>query len=104
MALRRCRMATARRIQSRRRVRFCLPNNEPDHTKEIRWKEILLESEDPGTVGFHREMLHLCKGKGELAYMEAKEQFDRDVLLTEDYYNGIIACKIGGQTVKNLVK
>ena len=36
--------------------------------------------------------------------MEAKEQFDRDVLLTEDYYNGIIACKIGGQTVKNLVK
>jgi len=46
MALRRCRMATARRIQSRRRVRFCLHDNEPDHTKEIRWKKILLESED----------------------------------------------------------
>lgn len=36
--------------------------------------------------------------------MEAKEQFAREVLLTEEYYNGIIACKIGGQTVKNLIK
>ena len=47
MALSRSRMAAARRIQSRRRVRFCLHDNEPDHTKEIHWKEILLESEDP---------------------------------------------------------
>jgi len=47
MALSRSRMAAARGIQSRRRVRFCLPDNEPDHTKEIRWKKILLESEDP---------------------------------------------------------
>ena len=46
MALSRNRMAAARGIQSRRRVRFCLPNNQPDLTKEIRWKEILLESED----------------------------------------------------------
>ena len=55
-----------------------------------------------GTDFFHREILHLCKTKGECAYMEAKEQFDREVLLTEDYYNGIISCKIGGQTVKTL--
>lgn len=47
MALSRSRMAAAKRIQSRRRVRFCLLNNEPDHTKEIHWKKILLESEDP---------------------------------------------------------
>mgnify|MGYP000023409937 FL=1 len=67
-------------------------------------KHLVAEIEEHGTEGFHREMLHLCKGKGELAYMEAKEQFDRDVLLTEDYYNGIIACRIGGRTVKNLVK
>ena len=36
--------------------------------------------------------------------MEAKEQFDREVLLTDEYYNGIISCKIGGQSVKNLKK
>ncbi len=51
---------------------------------------------------FHREILHLCKTKGECSYMETKEQFDREVLLTDDYYNGIISCKIGGQTVKYL--
>ena len=34
--------------------------------------------------------------------METKEQFEREVLLTEDYYNGIINCRIGGNAVKNL--
>jgi len=51
---------------------------------------------------FHREIIHLCKTKGECAYMETKEQFDRGVLLTDDYYNGIINCRIGGNAVKNL--
>ena len=34
--------------------------------------------------------------------MEAKEQFDRNVLLTDEYYNGIISCKIGAKSVKDL--
>jgi len=51
---------------------------------------------------FHREILHICKTKGECAYMEAKEQFDREVLLTDDYYNGIIQIKLGGNAVKSL--
>ena len=65
-------------------------------------KHLRADVESQGTDMFHREILHLCKSKGECAYMEAKEQFDREVLLTEDYYNGIISCKIGGQTVKSL--
>lgn len=65
---------------------------------------LVADVEQMGTDMFHREILHMAKRKGELSYMETKEQFDRDVLLTEDYYNGIIACRIGGQTVKNLVK
>ena len=36
--------------------------------------------------------------------MEAKIQFEKDVLLTEEYYNGIISCRVGAQTVKNLKK
>lgn len=55
-----------------------------------------------GDEMFHREILYLCKTKGECAYMEAKEQFDRDVLLDDKYYNGIINCRIGGNAVKNL--
>lgn len=67
-------------------------------------RHLVAEIEEHGTKDYTREILHLCKTKGDCAYMEAKEQFDRDVLLTEEYYNGIISCKIGGQTVKNLAK
>jgi len=67
-------------------------------------KHLVIDIEEHGSENFSREILHLCKTKGDCAYMEAKEQFAREVLLTEEYYNGIIACKIGGQTVKNLIK
>jgi hypothetical protein len=53
---------------------------------------------------FYREILHLCKTKGECAYMETKEQFEREVLLSEQYYNGIINCRIGANSVKNILK
>ena len=51
---------------------------------------------------FYREILHLCKTKGECAYLETKEQFEREVLLSEQYYNAIINCRIGSKSVKNL--
>ena len=60
------------------------------------------EVEKQGDEMFHREILHLCKTKGECAYLEAKEQFARDVLIDDKYYNGIINCRIGGNAVKNL--
>tara|TARA_R100000353_G_scaffold53378_1_gene42674 strand:+ start:93 stop:527 length:435 start_codon:yes stop_codon:yes gene_type:complete len=41
------------------------------------------------------KILKFCNSKFELSYFEAKEQFDRDVLLNKDYYNGIINCRIG---------
>lgn len=46
MALLRRGMASARGLQSRRRVRFRLSNNEPAERKEVCRKEILLESKD----------------------------------------------------------
>lgn len=49
---------------------------------------------EKGAEAFYREILHLCKSKGDCSYLEAKEQFDRDVLLRDDYYNGIINCRI----------
>lgn len=53
-----------------------------------------------GIESFRREILHLCKSKGDCSYLEAKEQFDRDVLLREDYYNGIINCRINAKHLK----
>jgi hypothetical protein len=58
-----------------------------------------------GTDKFTREILYYCTGRGELSYLEAKEQFDREVLLTDEYYNGIINVRIGGsQALKESLK
>lgn len=48
-----------------------------------------------GINNFNFEIVRLCDSKFELAYYEAKTQFDNDVLLKEGFYNGIINCRIG---------
>ena len=77
--------------------------------KQSDWQEYFSSSdtikalvEERGADTFHREILHLCRSKGELSYMEAKLQFDNDVLLRSDFYNGIIQCRINQSHVKNL--
>ena len=44
-------------------------------------KDVKQLVEDKGADNFKREILHLCKTKGECAYYEAKLQFEHDVLL-----------------------
>lgn len=58
--------------------------------------------EQQGSNNFKREILHLCKTKGAMSYLELKEQMDRQVLLTDEYYNGIIQVKIHQSHVKEL--
>lgn len=43
---------------------------------------------------FRREIIHLCKTKGECGYLEAKEQFDRCVLESNEYYNTWIMVRV----------
>ena len=50
--------------------------------------------EEKGAENFKREVLKLCRTKGECSYYEAKLQFEYDVLLREEYYNAFIGCKI----------
>ena len=71
--------------------------------KESDWKTYWGSSDrlnaDVAALGedkFTREILYLCKGRGEMSYIEAREQFDRRVLETDDYYNGIINVRVGG--------
>lgn len=59
--------------------------------------------EEYGRDSFKREILRLCKTKGEMSYFEAKEQFDREVLFSDEYYNAFIGCKIHANHVKNCV-
>src|SRR6056300_1472870 len=55
---------------------------------------LLNDVERLGFDKFNRSVLHLCKTKTHCSYYEMKEQVDRNVLLTEDYYNEFIGVKI----------
>ena len=56
--------------------------------------------EEKGEEKFKREILKLCKTKGEMSYYEAKLQFEKDVLLSDEYYNEFIGCKIHSKHLK----
>ena len=58
-------------------------------------KQLLEEINTLGYDKFKREILYLCKNKGECNYLEAKLQFQNNVLEDESkWYNDWIMCKI----------
>ena len=62
--------------------------------------EVKKDVETVGTDKFIREILHICPNKGPCNYLEAREQMDRRVLETEDYYNGQIQCRVHRTHIK----
>ena len=54
-----------------------------------------------GIENFSREILYYCKSKAECSYIEAREQFSRRVLESDDYYNGHIQVRVHGSHIKN---
>jgi len=56
-----------------------------------------------GKENFTREILHYCKSKAHTSYLEAKEQFDRKVLESTDYYNGQISVRVHGSHIINKI-
>lgn len=58
-------------------------------------KEVQQLVEEKGEDNYYREILKLCKTKGQCSYYEMKFQFEYDVLLKpEEYYNAFIGGKI----------
>ena len=75
-------------------------------TKESDWKtywgssaQLIDDVEKLGEHRFTREILYYCPNRGTASYLEAQEQFERKVLETDDYYNGIINVRIGGSNI-----
>jgi hypothetical protein len=75
-------------------------------TKESDWRDYWGSSDHLnadvlklGEDKFTKEILHYCPSRGVLSYMEAKEQFDRKVLETDNYYNGIINVRVGSSKI-----
>ena len=52
-----------------------------------------------GSDNFTREILYFCPSRGVASYLEAREQFERKVLETDEYYNGIINVRVGGSQI-----
>ena len=75
-------------------------------TKESDWRDywgssdkLLADVEKLGKDKFTRQILYYCKSRGEMSYLEAREQFERRVLETDEYYNGIINVRVGGSKI-----
>lgn len=52
-----------------------------------------------GKEKFHREILYYCRSKAETSYIEAREQFNRKVLESDQYYNGHIQVRVHGSHI-----
>jgi|TARA_Y100000816_G_C26013476_1_gene529932 hypothetical protein len=61
--------------------------------------ELLADIAKIGKEKFIREILFYCYSKAELNYVEAREQFARKVLESNDYYNGHIRVRVHGKGI-----
>ena len=81
--------------------------NKRRYKVESDWKDYFGSSdalnediEKLGKSKFKREIIFYCKSKAELSYIEAREQFARKVLESDDYYNGHIRVRVHGNMFK----
>jgi len=70
-------------------------------SKESDWREYYGSNDELnediknlGTENFKREILFYCYSKAECSYIEAREQFSRQVLESTEYYNGHIQVRV----------
>ena len=68
-------------------------------SNDILQKDVIMA----GRENFVREILYLCKSKGECSYLEAKEQFVRAVLESDEYYNTWIMCRVRNTHIRGLL-
>jgi hypothetical protein len=61
--------------------------------------ELISDIAKLGKENFKREILYYCSSKAECSYIEAREQFDRKVLESTDYYNGQISVRVHGSHI-----
>jgi hypothetical protein len=53
-----------------------------------------------GNDQFSREILYFCQSRAQCSYIEAREQFQRQVLESDDWYNGHIQVRVHGSHIR----
>jgi len=61
--------------------------------------ELIEDVKTLGPANFTREILYFCRSRAECSYVEAREQFSRRVLESEEYYNGHIQVRVHGSHI-----
>jgi hypothetical protein len=86
----------------KKRIRSAVPSDWEEYwgSSEALTKDILVM----GNQYFRREILYFCTSKSECNYLEAREQFDRRVLETSNYYNGHISVRVHGSHILKSVR
>jgi hypothetical protein len=64
--------------------------------------QLIEDVKELGKDKFSREILYLCPHKKSMSFYETMEQFKRDVILREDYYNTNVEGKFFSSEVKNI--
>jgi len=85
--------------KSRKRIKI-IESDWKDYYGSNEELKLLVEKKSPDN--YNREILVLCKTKGDCSYWEAKFQFENNVLLRDDYYNQFIGCKIHSRHLSSL--
>mgnify|MGYP003334273045 FL=1 len=67
-------------------------------SNDILKKDVIIHGQNQ----FKREIIHLCKTKGECGYLEAKEQFINCVLESDNFYNNWIMVRVRKSHIKGL--
>jgi hypothetical protein len=86
--------------KKKKRIRGKIDSDWPDYYGSS--PELTRDVEALGKDQFHRQILFYCKSKSECSYVEAREQFSRRVLESNDYYNGHIQVRVHGSHIKKL--
>ena len=87
---------------NKKKKRYKVPSDWQDYygSNDVLKKDI----ETIGKENFTRTIIHLCKSKGECSYLEAKEQFVRNVIESDDFYNTWIMVRVRNSHIKDLIE
>lgn len=66
--------------------------------------KILKEEVNNNDENYMREILYLCKSKSDASYLETYEIFKRNALISDNFYNDWVTCKISRLHLQRHIK